>query len=460
MDRTYTFDELWAAVKRRWKVMAIVAGVVLAAAALFIARMPNVYTARALVMIEPFTPHPDLVVPISDPQALFYKVKSVREQVYARGVMATAIDELKLYPKEREKSLDAAVEALRADTEVHAEGENAFSITVKGQNPEDVARAANRLAELVIEGNLQVRAGQVARTRDIISQKLAEMRGQLAVAEQKVAAFKQAHENELPELLEARYHQRDQIAKAIEDESNFAQEAQHRIDLIGVQPAGHDTEVGRIEEQYDEMRAKLATLTASLTPDHPDVLAMRREVEATAGRLQAARARAAANDLELRRMTEALNRSHKRVAELQQEQAQLDKAIAATPVVQTQLGELTKDVDLLDAKVAQLTSKKAEAEITAELELKGGPSEFRVLESAQPPALASSPNRSQMLLLALLASLVLGVAVALGQELSDRSLRSEEEVSHALPLPVLACVPQLYGAHSVRVLPAHVQSEA
>ena len=26
MDRTYTIDELWAAVKRRWKVAALVAG--------------------------------------------------------------------------------------------------------------------------------------------------------------------------------------------------------------------------------------------------------------------------------------------------------------------------------------------------------------------------------------------------------------------------------------------------
>lgn len=460
MDRTYTVDELLSAMRRRWKVMAMVAGGVLVLAALFIARMPNEYRARALVMVEPFTPHPDLVIPVINAQSLEEKVKSVRSNVYSRSLMSTAIEELNLYPKLRERGMDEAVEALRADTEVHAEGDNAFAITVRGRDPEIAARVANRLAELYIEGNLQVRAGQVTRTRDIIGQKLAEMRGDLSKAQAKVNAYKAAHADELPELLEARYHQRDQIAKAIEQEGTFAQDAQHRIDLLGTQPFGKDTEVGRLEEEYDTGRAKLAALTSSLTPDHPDVVSMKRELEATAGRLQAARARAAANDLELKRMTAAIDRSQKHIAELQKQQAQLDKGIAGTPMVQAQLNDLNKDVDLLNAKVAQLTSKKAEAEITADLEQKSGPSEFRVLESAQPPTVAASPNRPELLMLAVLASLFLGGAIALGQELSDRSLRSESEVGTSLALPVLACVPELSGRYDVRVLPAHVQTEA
>src|SRR5256885_11762161 len=49
------------------------------------------------------------------------------------------------------------------------------------------AKTANRLAEMFIESNLQVRAAQVARTRDVISQQLGEMRGELSKAERKIA---------------------------------------------------------------------------------------------------------------------------------------------------------------------------------------------------------------------------------------------------------------------------------
>jgi capsular polysaccharide biosynthesis protein len=101
--------------------------------------------------------------------------------------------------------------------------------------------------------------------------------------------------------------------------------------------------------------------------------------------------------------------------------------------------------------VGQLVSKKAEAEITAELEAKSAPAEFRVLESATAPALPASPNRPQMLLLALLAAVALGSAIAVGQELSDRTLRSEEEAV-SLALPVLATVPRLHAAGGGRVL--------
>jgi len=460
MDRTYTIDELWAAVRRRWKTLAVVAFGVLVLAALVIARLPNEYRARALVMVEPFMPHPDLVVPVVNPLNLEQKVKSVREGIYARSVMATAIEELKLYPKEREKSMDEAVTAFRADAEVHAEGESAFSITVRSRNPETAARAANRLAELYIEGNLQVRAGQVTRTRDIITQKLAEMRGELTQAESKVTAFKRANSDSLPELIEARFHQRDEVTKQVELEETFIKEAQRRIDLLGTQPFGKDTEVGRLEELYDTMRARLATLQASLTPDHPDVDAMKREVDSTGVRLQNARVRAAANDLELRRMNDAVARGRNRIADLLKRQTEIDKLIAVAPLVAADLAELTRDTDMVKAKVTQLISKKAEAEITADLEQKSGPSAFRVLESAQPPALPSSPNRQQALLLALLGALVLAVAVSTGQELSDRSIRSESEVGTALALPVLACVPELNGSGTVALLPMQQQAEA
>jgi uncharacterized protein involved in exopolysaccharide biosynthesis len=461
MDRTYTIDELWAAVRRRWKTAALVAGAVLVVALLFILRMPNVYTARALVMVEPFTPHPDLVAPVIDPQDLSSKVKSVRESVYARSVMAPAIDELKLYPKAREKGMDAALEQFRTDTEVHAEGDDSFSITVKASDPETAAKAANRLAELYIEGNLQVRAGQVARTRDIISSKLSEMQRQLTASQNKVATFKAAHSQELPELLEQRYHQRDELAKQIDLESQFSQEARHRLDLLGTTPYGKDTEVGRLEEQRDDLQAKLAAARSTLQADHPDVTVLDRELTATQQRLSSARQRADANDLELRRMTTAITRGGKRIKELQSDEARLDKMIAGTPLVQGQLNELVSDEDAIKAKVTQLVAKKAEAEITADLETKSGPSEFRVLESAQPASMPSSPNRAQFAMLALIAALALGAAASVAKELSDRSLRTELEAGGALSLPVLACIPQLYIAPGMhQLMPMQPPAEA
>jgi uncharacterized protein involved in exopolysaccharide biosynthesis len=347
--------------------------------------------------------------------------------------------------------MDAAVEALRLDTEVHAEGDDAFSITVRSKDPVLAAKTANRLAELFIEGNLQVRAAQVARTRDVISQQLTQMRGELSKAERRVAEFKAAHNDTLPELNESRMREREQYVKLIEGEEAWVKTSQNRIDMVGVTPFAKDTEVGRFSEQYDTVRAKLGAARTSLTPDHPDVAALTREVATAKAQLDQAEARAAANDLETRRMKEAISRGKKQIVEYQTRIAQIDKLMAAAPLTAAGLAEIDRDADMIKAKVQSLVSKKAEAEITADLEAKSGPAEFRILESASAPALPASPNRAQALLLALLAALAIGAAVAAAQELSDRTLRTEEEAS-SLQLPVLATVPRLAVAGSGRVL--------
>jgi len=110
------------------------------------------------------------------PAPLGQSTASAVQQIAANDP-PTVVVELNLYPQAREKDgMDAAVEALRNDTEVHGEGDDAFSITVRSRDSALAAKTANRLAELFIEGNLQVRAGQVARTRDVIAQQLAQMR--------------------------------------------------------------------------------------------------------------------------------------------------------------------------------------------------------------------------------------------------------------------------------------------
>ncbi|GAC1603099.1 MAG: hypothetical protein NVS4B10_15530 [Myxococcales bacterium] len=464
MERTYTVDELLSALRRRWLRAVAVAAVVLALAVIVIARIPNEYRAKAMVMVEPSTPHPDLVTPVIS-TSLEEKVKSVKAQVYSRGLLAPAIEELKLYPKERERGgMEAAVEALRRDTEVNPEvGDNSFTITVRAREPETAARTANRLAELFIEGNLQVRQGQVQRTRDTISAKLDEMRGSLVKAEQRISAFKREHQNELPELLGAmEVSERGDLAKQQELAEGFIQTARARLDLLGTQPPGKDTETGRLQEEEATLRAQFSAAASALTPDHPDVQRLARQVGEVHARLERARTRAGEDNLEQRRMEEAIRRGRQDVDRIAQRMANIDKVIASGPMIAAQLSDVSRDADLLRAKVTQLVSKKAEAEIAAELEQKNAPNEFRVLEAASPPSSPSSPNRSEAFGLALLGALLLGAATVVGQEMSDRSLRSGMEANQWLALPVLATVPRIVahgGTGRMLALPAPRRAE-
>jgi len=107
-------------------------------------------------------------------------------------------------------------------------------------------------------------------------------------------------------------------------------------------------------------------------------------------------------------MNEAINRGKKRVETLEKRQTDVDKLIASAPLFATQLSELNRDADMVRVKVTQLVSKKAEAEITADLEGEERPSSYRVLGERASAGDAGQPNRSQALLLALLGALALG----------------------------------------------------
>ena len=443
MERTYTFDELLGAVGRRWKRAALVALVVFGVAALIISRLPNTYSARALVMVENLHPHPDLVTPVLG--SLEDSIKSVRAQVYARGTLSTVIDELHLYQRERDRNgMDAAVEALRNDLEVRPEGDSVFAIVVKSHDPSQAADVANRLAELFIEGNLQVRAGQVARTRDIITSKLKELQAQMDKADARVSEFKQAHSGALPELVEPMMRERESLNKQVELEAGFVQEAQRRLDLMGTQPYGKDTEVGRLEDEDAAVKTRYAAAAASLTKDHPDLQRVAREYAEVHGRLLSAQGRAKENTLEQKRMEAALARGQKNIDKLQTRIAAVNAHLMEVPVNGSKLSELTQGSEVLKAKVQQLISKKAEAELAADLEHRQAASEFRVLESAAMATTPASPNRQQALLLALLAALALGTAIAVATEMSDRTLRSEAEAGQAIALPILTSVPRIF----------------
>ena len=61
MDRTYSLEDLVAAIKRRRMLFAIVAASVFAIAAVIIAALPNEYRSSAVVQIEPHRVAPEYI---------------------------------------------------------------------------------------------------------------------------------------------------------------------------------------------------------------------------------------------------------------------------------------------------------------------------------------------------------------------------------------------------------------
>jgi capsular polysaccharide biosynthesis protein len=120
--------------------------------------------------------------------------------------------------------------------------------------------------------------------------------------------------------------------------------------------------------------------------------------------------------------------------------------VAAVPVRETELVELTRDYETLRQIYTSLLAKSENARAAADLERRQIGEQFKVLDPARLPERPISPNRAQINSMGAASGLAVGLGLLLLLEYRDRSLRTEEDVLDALALPVLALVPRMMNA--------------
>ena len=81
--------------------------------------------------------------------------------------------------------------------------------------------------------------------------------------------------------------------------------------------------------------------------------------------------------------------------------------------------------------------------MAANLERKEIGDRFRIIEPARLPEKPFSPSRRNYFLMGLLAALGISLALAASVEFRDTSLRTEDDITVSLRLPVLATIPVL-----------------
>ncbi|MEO8681493.1 MAG: GNVR domain-containing protein, partial [Vicinamibacterales bacterium] len=126
------------------------------------------------------------------------------------------------------------------------------------------------------------------------------------------------------------------------------------------------------------------------------------------------------------------------------------RRIEAAPAREAELAALMRDYETLQQSYRGLLQKKEESQISANLERRQIGEQFKILDPARLPERPASPDRPRLYLIALIAGLGLGVALAAAVEYFDNTLRSEADVRAALNLAVLATIPQMRSTRAWR----------
>ncbi len=471
MEDILNLTSLLSSLKRRWWMP--IAGLVLgAAAAVVIAdRLPRVYRASTLILVEPQKipvayVRPTVTMSIED------RLRSLQQQITSRSRVERVIRELNLFPDEIDSvPLEFLVGRVAARTKLDIRGTNSFRIIYEGLDPKQVAIVANKMADLVIEENTAARQREADSTSKFLEREQERVKLQLQEEEDNIARFKREHLGELPEQADANLRTLEALQQRLRAVGESLSRARDRRLLLENQlaelPAG-GTSVSQLELQLEQARAKMLELQDRYTEKHPDVAMQRKEVERLEALLTAqpepdpaggagAQGNASNTSLyagRLRVDVQAVDAEIKGyVAEeqqLRQDIARYQERVESAPRNEAILSTLTRDYQNLAANYQSLLNKKLEADLAGKLEEERRGEQFNVVDRAIPPSIPFKPNPTQIMAFGSALGLILGSAAAISLDLFRPRFRREQELLAAFNIPVLAAIPTLLSEENRR----------
>jgi polysaccharide biosynthesis transport protein len=449
MERTYTLQDMIAALRRR-RVAALVAGAAVLAVGLSLAIFtPSEYVASSTVQIEARRLPVDFfpaqgVAPFED------RMRTIKHGILARPVLERVAKETDFFPELRD-DLSEAVDRLRRQVEVRLEGEVPagppallFVVEVRGREPAKVRRAAELLPRYYEEMTREVLAGHARSLREILAAQADDMAKTLAAEEKKLLAFKLAHAAELPEMVDTNARAASRAQALLEMHVGAVTDAHRRKSaLLGSIPEGPSVP-GMTEAALDAAMRRVQAAEAAYGPDHPDVKRARREQQEALARRDEEVDRFRKERLadQIGRLDLETREHERAVADLRKELATYQARVEAAPRWGQELAILSRDYDVLRAKYVSTVSRRADAAAAEALLAADGQGLFRVLEPAAEPLHPAAPDRARLVWLAALAALAAALGTAAITEWLDASMRGPEDAG-ALGVPVLAAIPRI-----------------
>lgn len=518
-----------ALLRRRRTLIVAVAGAILAVGAALAVLLPPVYRSTATILIEEQEIPPDLVRSAIATYA-DQRIETIKQQVLSRSTLWHIVEQYDLYKDLRRRNpteevlgrftkdiqIDVInVKVIDKRTQNPTQATIAFTLAYDGETPELAQKVANELTSLFLSQNLKTRERHAQETTAFLKRESENLARHIQELEEKIAAVKRRAEGALPELVQLNMQLLNQVQREVIDMDREIRGLKERKtylegELATLKPHTPIISAGGERlldtgERLKALRAQYASLSAYLSPEHPDIIKIKQEMaslEKEAGevdgrdelskRLLGERAALAEARERLGESHPDVVQAHNVVASLQRElqaatehaarpprvkpenpayiniQSQLASATASlealhaarvdlkrrladytkrlemTPTVEPEYLDLVRDRENSVRKHQEITSRLMEAQVSAELEVQRKGERFSLIDPPELPEKPDRPNRWAILLLSALLAIVGGIGIGVATDNADRTIYTAEQLGRAMrqvPLAVIPYVP-------------------
>lgn len=427
----------WLAVAVAWPVGLICAAVV--------SFVPNRYEASAKVYVDTQTVLKPLMNGLAYQPDIEQQVRMLARTLVSRPNIEQVLN--KIGPPEMQRdAIRREKEIGRLMKEVKVEGTggtNLYSITYREPNAEQ----ARKLVEAMVDLFVASTTGQKRRDSEdagrFIDDQIKSYEAKLSEAENRLKDFKlknfgytgvasQDYFSRISALSDQVAQLRLQLASAEQQRDAYRRDlAQEEPQLPpGLSGTGQVVQ-SELDVRLEAQHRQLDDLLRRYTEAHPDVVSARRiiaQLEAQKRREADARTRdgagrSAATSPVYQRLRIALAETDAQVASLRSQlglkQAELDESrrkASEVPKVEAELAQLNRDYDVIRRNYETLVGRRESASLGLKLDESNRLADFRIVEPPRVAPYAVFPSRSVLALLSILASLAAGIGAALLRE--------------------------------------------
>lgn len=513
--------------RRRWPMILTALVVVIAAAAVAVL-LPPAYRSTATILIEEQEIPSDLVRTTISSYA-DQRIQVISQQVMTRSNLMQIVEKYDLYPRQRKRETteeilermrkDIKLDLVTADVIDRRSGSRtsaaiAFTLSYDSENPEKAQKVANELVSLYLNENLKNRQQQVAETSTFLSGEADRLSAHIAEMEAGLASFKRRNMGRLPELSHMNLAIRDRTEAELADAERQLQSVEERrfyldAQLAQIKPnspivSSTGERILDADERLRALNAQYAGMAGVYSEEHPDLIRMRREMEAlrkeagTQGDSAEAAQRLDKKRTDRAAMREKYSEDHPDVARVDREIRSLEQSLAAhsveaaparkpenptyisfqaqldvlnseqkalitkrkellakrgqyetrleqTPQVEREYLNLSRDHENSVMRYREIKAKLMEAEVAQELEKGSKAERFSLIDPPQFPEKPRSPNRSAILLVGIVVALGGGVGYGGVLEGLDGSIKNPKQLTRTLQLPLLSVIPYIHN---------------
>lgn len=456
---------------RRLPYFLIVAALVSAIGLTVASVLPPVYRSDAGILVEPQQIPGDLAqstVPVNP----FEQIQIIEQRIMTRTNLLALSERIGIHADQPDMAANDVVRDMRGrikfagfapdeTRDPDLPGATVIGVGFEAPTAELANTGANEVVTLLLQENVRLRTSRASDTLEFFETETARLSAEIEAQAGRIAEFKTANVEALPDSLDARRAQQAREQErllALEREESALRNQRETVVWV-FERTGRAASLGALspeEEELQTLRSQLIQQRAVYAESSPRVVALETRVAALQRLVEEQRAQratldadgnptepASELDLELAPIDARLDFIAQEKATIQAALTELDRSIRATPANEMTLAGLERELENLQRQYQEAGASRSQAAVGERIEVLSKGERFSLIEPPTEPTIPVRPRRKLIALGGGMAGVVLGAGFVLLLELLNRSVRRPADLSAGLGIQPFATVPYI-----------------